>query len=107
MFTLNFTGKRKSSDEKIAFFDPWNQLFGWEGYAEDDYSVENADALSRVLTTDQSRSFSSYFMGKSELNRRTKWLFGDRNNTIELHELQYKNGREGYFMDNIFHLGFR
>ena len=105
MLTLNFTGKRKSSGGRIAYFDPWNRLFGWESYVEDDYSVERGDKLSEVFTTDQGRSFSSYFSGVSKLNRRIRWIFGDRSNAIELHELQYQNGREGYFLNNIFDLG--
>ncbi len=108
MLVLDFTNKKRSSSKNAAYFNRWNRLFGQDGELDD--SVNKGDELSRVDTTDDSRSFSSYFNSVGKINRKTKWVFGDSNKFINLEELDFQiEGQderyEGIFVDNVFELG--
>ena len=113
MLVLDFTNKKLSSSKNVAYFKRWNRIFGQNGDVDDDYSVSKGNKLSKVRTTDDSRSFASYFNSVRELNRKTKWIFGDGNKVINLEEFQFQKEiepgniirNEGFFVDNVFELG--
>ena len=106
MLTLDFTDLSKTSTKNKGFFDRWNNLFSGYGYY-DDY-LEEGGELSETLTTTGNRSLASYFNTSKNLNRKTKWIFGngDKQISIESLELETEEGDEsGIFNKNIFDLG--
>ena len=106
MLTLDFTDLSKTSTKNKGFFDRWNNLFSGYGYY-DEY-LEEGEELSETLTTTGNRSLASYFNTSKNLNRKTKWIFGNGDKRIEIEslELETEEGDEsGIFNKNIFDLG--
>lgn len=119
MKVLDFTNKKQSSTKNAAYFKSWNRIFGQDGNSDNNLSHGRqyrgyGEQLYEVRTTDDSRSFASYFNSVGSLNRKTKWVFGNGNKFITLNEfnLDKKINRSssierygGFFMNNVFELG--
>lgn len=106
MLTLDFTNIRKTSTASNGYFDKWNKLFG--GWGDYDEYLEEEGELLETLTTTGNRSLGSYFNSPRNINRKTKWIFGNSDKRIEINSFELEGTEKeetGYFINNIFDLG--